>query len=91
MTIIIVITINNYNSKLITITIKKLHNFENFIPRTMLHHNKITLTIKYLVMSNIGVITSVVMLRLWIPFGFPSKKWIPFITYAGLPSKKWTN
>ena len=33
---------NNNNSKLITIK-KKLYNFENLIPRTMLHHNKITL------------------------------------------------
>ena len=59
----------------------------------MLHHNKITLAIKYLVISDIEVMTSVVMLQqtkpdLWIPFGFPSKKWILFITYAGFLSIK---
>ena len=53
---------NNNNSKLITIK-KKLYNFENLIPRAMLHHNKITLAIKYLVMSYIEVMTSVVMLQ----------------------------
>ena len=41
----------------------KNYNFENFIPRTMLHHNKITLAIKYLVTSDIEVMTSVVMLQ----------------------------
>ena len=24
----------------------------------------------------------------WIPFGFPRKKWIPLISYAGFPREK---
>ena len=33
---------------------KKLFNLENFIPRRMSDHNKITFAIKYLPMSHLG-------------------------------------
>ena len=44
----------------------KLYNFDNFLRRRMSDHNKITLAIKYLVMSNLGddVISHVTIAKL---------------------------